>query len=243
MTDTKTDTAPTYSLPRPTAARPLLGLTVLAVEDSRFASDALRLLCLKSGARLRRADCLRAAERHLRVYRPSVVIVDLGLPDGSGADLIADLNRATPRVAALFGTSGDGFAETVALAAGADGFLTKPAPGLAGFQKLILSHLPPELHPLGPRSFDDLPVQPDPIAYRDDIAHAADLLNSDPDDETFDYLLRFLSSVALSAGDAALSSTLRAMLPDGAQQDRASGPTRHDLSAMLRARSENRMAI
>ena len=39
---------------RPTAAKPLLGQTLLAVEDSRFAGEALRLLAQKSGARFRR---------------------------------------------------------------------------------------------------------------------------------------------------------------------------------------------
>jgi len=93
--------------PRPNSDRPLLGLTVLVVEDSRYTSDALRLLCLRSGARIRRADCVASAERHLNVYRPSVGIVDLGLPDGSGQDVIARMAAMDPRVPIILGTSGD----------------------------------------------------------------------------------------------------------------------------------------
>ena len=75
----------------PSQDRPLAGLTLLLVEDSRLACEAMRLICRRSGARLRRADTLEAAERHLRSYRPGAVVVDLHLPDGSGLDLLAAL--------------------------------------------------------------------------------------------------------------------------------------------------------
>ena len=87
----------------PTAARPLLGLTVLAVEDSLYACEALRLLCMRSGARIRRADCIASAKRHLQVYRPSVILADVGLPDGSGLDLIKHLSAFTPRINIILG--------------------------------------------------------------------------------------------------------------------------------------------
>ena len=53
------------NLPAPTVNRSLLGLTVLVIEDSNFACEAMRLLCLRSVARIRRADSLRSARQHL----------------------------------------------------------------------------------------------------------------------------------------------------------------------------------
>ncbi len=206
MDDSDPFTAP---LRKPTAARPLLGLTILVVEDSRYASEAMRLLCLRSGARIRRADSLRAARRHLQVYRPSAVIVDLGLPDGSGLDLIAELDEARPRVGVLLACSGDDFAETVALAAGADGFLAKPIHALASFQEAILSRLPIDLQPPGPRHVGNEAIDPDPLAFRDDMAHAAEVLTDATDGKMLDYAAQFLGGVALSASDDALAHAAR----------------------------------
>lgn len=125
----------------PTARRPLLGLTVLLVEDSRFASEAIRLMCLRSGARIRRADSMETARRHLAIYRPSVLLVDLGLPDGSGLTLIEALSKATPRIDVILGTSGDTGLQAAAMAAGADGFIAKPVESLLAFHNEILRHL------------------------------------------------------------------------------------------------------
>jgi DNA-binding response OmpR family regulator len=191
---------------RPTVTRPLLGLTILAVEDSRYACDALRLMCLHSGARLRRADCLKSARRHLQVYRPSVVIVDMGLPDGSGADLISELSNALPRVSVLLATSGDSFAEDVAYAAGADGFLAKPMGSVGVFQNAILQHLPHERQPCGLRPVRNDHISPDPVAFREDMAHMAELLEGPVDDRTVDYVALFLRGVARTAEDEVLEN-------------------------------------
>lgn len=187
-----------------TPTRPLLGLTILVVEDSRFACDAMRLLCLRSGARIRRADSLRSARRHLQVYRPSVIIIDIGLPDGSGADLIEELAQTVPRVGVILGTSGDEAGECAAIAAGADGFLAKPLTSVSVFQRAILSLLPADRQPSGPQVIHDETIHPDPLAYRDDMAHVAEVLTEKGDDEVLDYVAQFLAGVARSAQDTVL---------------------------------------
>ncbi|WP_243612554.1 response regulator [Shimia aestuarii] len=188
----------------PTPQRPLLGLTVLVVEDSRFACDALRLLCLRSGARIRRADCIASARRHLQVYRPCVAIIDMGLPDGNGASLISELAVAIPRIDVILATSGDTAFEETARQAGADGFLAKPLDNLATFQTAILDKLPRDRRPVGPRALFDETVRPDPVADHDDLCHAMDTLSGDGRGEAIDYVAGFLSGIALSARDQPL---------------------------------------
>ncbi|MEE9427426.1 MAG: response regulator [Paracoccaceae bacterium] len=190
----------------PTAERPLLGVTVLVVEDSLFACEAMRLLCLRSGARIRRADSLKSAHRHLSVYRPVVVIVDLGLPDGSGAGLIAELANATPRITVILGISGDPDAREAAITAGADGFLEKPLVSLAAFQSAILAQLPADQCPRGPRSIADEEVTPDPLALQDDLANVSDILSVSGDDaKTLTYVAQFLGGIAKLTQDAPLA--------------------------------------
>lgn len=196
----------------PTAQRPLLGLTVLVVEDSRFACEAVRMLCLRSGARIRRADSLASARKHLSVYRPTVVIVDVGLPDGSGLALIQSLSQGLPRLDVILGTSGDSVTEDEVIAAGADGFIAKPIASLAQFQAAILMHLPPDRQPQGPRLLSQEQVQPDMLAYRDDLSHVVDVLRHDESPQTLDYVTQFLSGVATSARDRGMQDVVRRLI-------------------------------
>ena len=227
---------------RPTASRPLLGMTILVVEDSRYTCETLRLMCLRSGARIRRADCLASARRHLKVYRPSAAIIDMGLPDGSGLDLIDELARAVPRVGVLLGLSGDDRAETEALAAGADGFLAKPLDSLATFQEAILSALPPDAVPSGPRPVAQEAVSPDRVAFCDDMSHVATLLEQRQDGPTIDYVVQFLGGVARSARDYTLERAASDLARSRCQGD----PQREKvarLMQMVHARIESRAAI
>jgi len=228
--------------PAATATRPLLGLTILVVEDSRFACDAMRLLCLRSGARIRRADCLRSARRHLQVYRPSVAIIDLGLPDGSGAELIKELAGTEPRIHALLAISGDDTKKDLSLEAGADGFLSKPLSSLANFQTAVLHSLPEDMRATGLRSITDEEVDPDPLAYRDDMAHASEMLSDDADLMRLDYAAQFLRGVAKSARDEPLREAAQLLA-----KVTATGTTVHShqakLAGLVRRRLSEQVAI
>jgi len=219
-----------------TADRPLLGLTILLVEDSRFASEAIRLLCLRSGARIRRADCLRTAYRHLQTYRPGLVIVDMGLPDGSGAELIEAIGTMKGPRPAILAVSGDPDTESEARAVGAGAFLAKPLESVALFQNTILALLPADERPHGLRIVHDEAIAPDPLALRDDLSQAADVLAARPDRAATEYVAHFLTGVARSARDMALETAAEELgrHPAPAALSRLSGIVRARLDTAAR---------
>lgn len=194
-------------MPLPSPQLPLSGLTLLLVEDSRFASDALRLVAQRAGARLRRAETLAQARHHLRTYRPDLVIADLGLPDGRGEDLIAELRRhCGPPVLAISGDD-DGLAR--ARRAGAAGFLAKPLGSIATICRTLLSLLP-ERSWLSPALPDAAEVEADRLALRDDLTEAARRLSAAAGAEARDYLAGFVTGLARSSHDAALEAAASA---------------------------------
>jgi CheY-like chemotaxis protein len=187
----------------------LIGKTVLIVEDSRFICEAARLMCLHSGARLRRADSLAAARRHLNVYFPTIVIIDVGLPDGSGLQLISELAGASPRISVILGTSGDDLMHHQSLKAGADGSLAKPFENLSCFQSTILQLLPVEQKPKGPIVLQDAPVLPDLITFRDDLVQALISLKDYPSAKEEGFIRSFLAGVCAASGDDYMQEAIK----------------------------------
>lgn len=213
--------------------------TLLLVEDSRFAAEAVRLVCRRAGIRLRRADTLASAALHLKVYLPDIALVDLGLPDGSGLDLIAGLARLRPRLGRVVAISGDAALRDAALDAGADAYLLKPV-SMAAHLADLTGETPEPAETLfeidgalgldRPLCLRDRNMGGDPQALRDDLRWVADLLNGRDDPARLRYAAQFLASVARTLRDDDLA---REAEEAGARGDRQM------LSGLLRARLAN----
>lgn len=190
--------APTPQTPKGRDRLPLQGLALLVVDDSRFTCDALRLILQRAGAKLRRAESLEIARLHLAFHRPDLAIVDLGLPDGRGQDLIAELSREGLPV---LGLSGDPDGRDAALDAGAAAFIEKPIGSVAALVRLI-RQLATGAGPLD-REQDTAPPPTDPMALRDDLVRAVGLITGSGDQG---YAQSFLRSLARASGDTALET-------------------------------------
>jgi DNA-binding NtrC family response regulator len=108
----------------------LRSLRALVVDDDKNTLDALAELVADEGFDVHKAATLREARRRLHAEPVDVVLVDLILPDGSGFDLIQELQegqRSTDAVDVVVIT-GHASVETAveALRRGAADYLTKP---------------------------------------------------------------------------------------------------------------------
>jgi two-component system KDP operon response regulator KdpE len=100
--------------------------TILVVEDDAQMRRFLRATLAAHGFTVVEAGSLAEAGPAARLGDAALVLLDLGLPDGDGMDLLRDL-RMTSRVPVIILSARGREAEKVtALDAGADDYLTKP---------------------------------------------------------------------------------------------------------------------
>jgi two-component system, NtrC family, response regulator AtoC len=115
-------------------------LHALVVEDDKNALSALAELVADEGFVVEKAASVASARARLAAQTPDVVLLDLILPDGTGFDLIKDLQGQTDRIEIVVITGHASVSTAVdALRHGASDYLTKPVD--VARLKLMLANL------------------------------------------------------------------------------------------------------
>jgi two-component system KDP operon response regulator KdpE len=100
--------------------------TVLVVDDEPPIRRLLRTTLTAAGYRVAEADTAAAGLRSLAVEKPDLVILDLGLPDHSGIEMIAEIRKASRVPIVVLSARHDERAKVAALDLGADDYVAKP---------------------------------------------------------------------------------------------------------------------
>ena len=102
-------------------------MRILIVEDEPHLGSAVQERLREAGHAVDWFMTLADARAILLTMNYDVVVLDLGLPDGSGRTLLRELRRARSTVAVLITTAQDQISDRIAgLSEGADDYIVKP---------------------------------------------------------------------------------------------------------------------
>ena len=102
-------------------------MRLLVVEDEARITEVLRIALGRAGFAIDAVTTVADARAAFPLVPYDAVILDLGLPDGDGLDLLTELRRAGSLVPVLVLTARDAVeARVTGLDAGADDYLVKP---------------------------------------------------------------------------------------------------------------------
>lgn len=99
---------------------------ILIVEDEADIRRFVRLTLSAEGHTVYEADSVRRGLIEAGTRRPDLVVLDLGLPDGDGVDLIRDLRKWSSVPVIVLSARSQESDKIAALDAGADDYLVKP---------------------------------------------------------------------------------------------------------------------
>ena len=102
------------------------GALVMVVEDEPPVRRFLRAALGAHGYRIVEAGGVREAEQLAPGHNPDVLLMDLGLPDGDGIDLVRRIREWSRAPIIVLSARGREEDKVAALDAGADDYLTKP---------------------------------------------------------------------------------------------------------------------
>ncbi|MFJ2366343.1 response regulator [Pseudomonas sp. NPDC087697] len=101
-------------------------LRVLLIEDEKEIRRFVRMALQADGLEVHEADTFQRGLIDAGTRRPDLIVLDLGLPDGDGVDLIRDLRTWSEVPIIVLSARGAESAKILALDTGADDYLVKP---------------------------------------------------------------------------------------------------------------------
>ncbi|MBL8435834.1 MAG: two-component system response regulator KdpE [Zoogloea sp.] len=104
----------------------MTGAMILIVEDDSQIRRFVRAALERDGLRVAEAQSRREGLIEAGRCRPELVILDLGLPDGDGADFVADFRAWSSAPVLVLSARSTEHDKIGVLDAGADDYLTKP---------------------------------------------------------------------------------------------------------------------
>lgn len=102
------------------------GARVLVVDDEPSILRALRTLLTRHGFQVELAETGRQALESYSYHRPDIILLDLGLPDIDGLDIVRDIRGRADTPIVILSVKGAERDKVTALNLGADDYLTKP---------------------------------------------------------------------------------------------------------------------
>ena len=102
------------------------GPRLLLVEDDEEARHLLEMYLIRTGYRVDEAGTAADAMRAWDAHRADLILLDLGLPDADGVDLVRRIRREATTPIVILSARGGERDKIAALEAGADDYLTKP---------------------------------------------------------------------------------------------------------------------
>jgi two-component system KDP operon response regulator KdpE len=109
---------------------------ILLVDDEIQIRRLLRFTLEEAGYSVREADAGRVALGEVALHTPDLVILDLGLPDASGTEVLRAMRQLCSIPVLVLTVLGHEQSKIAALDAGADDYMTKPFSGAE-----LLAHL------------------------------------------------------------------------------------------------------
>jgi two-component system KDP operon response regulator KdpE len=127
----------------------------LIIDDEKAIRRFLRSVLVAEEFAVEEADTGAGGLARAQTFRPDLVVLDLGLPDGDGAGLIAPLAALGAPAIIVLSALDEEARKVRALDLGADDFVTKPF-GVAEFMARVRAALRHRLHMQGaPPIYDD----------------------------------------------------------------------------------------